>query len=521
MKKTTKVQGDKQKVVVVGGGIGGMATAALLAKSGYKVSLYEKNLRLGGKAGIFAEDGFTFDMGPSWYLMPDVFEHFFNLMGEKIEDYLPLERLTPSYRIFFKDRNLTVDITGDIEKDLLTFEKIEPGVSPRFREYLKRSEEQYTIAMESFVYKNYDTVKDFFTLEALFKGAKLRVFSNMHKYVKRYFKTDEMQKIMEYTLVFLGSSPYNTPALYSIMTHIDFNMGVFYPKGGIYKIIEALALLMKKHDVTVTLGDSVSQFEVDEKTKKVTGVTLESGSFVEADMVVSNADRHFTEMILTPAKYRSVTENEWQEATLAPSAFIMYLGVKGRIPELTHHNLLFSADWKENFRQIFGSFKYMPRDPSFYVCAPSVTDSNVAPKGHENLFVLVPMAAGIEVSEASKRDYGSFIIDVMSREMGIPDLASRIVYRRDYTGDDFNNDYNSFKGSALGLAHTLRQTAIFRPSNRNKKLSNLFYVGADTSPGIGMPMCLISAELLLKRLNGDRSSGPTLKTDKVTKKNKR
>ncbi|CAN5203416.1 phytoene desaturase family protein [soil metagenome] len=496
----------KQGAVVIGGGIGGMATAALLGKAGYEVSLYEKNDRLGGKAGKFQEAGFTFDMGPSWYLMPDVFEHYFKLMGEDISKYIELTRLTPSYKVFFKESGLKVEITGDLEKDLPQFEVIEPGVTPRFMEYLAKSEQQYEIAMGSFVYKNYDTVMDFLTLEAAVKGAKLRVFSKMHTYVERYFKTPEMQKIMEYTLVFLGSSPYNTPALYSIMTHIDFNMGVFYPKGGIYGIVEALTKLMDKYGVKYHTGKPTEEILVE--GGRAVGIKLEGGNEVRADVVISNADRHHTEMVLTPAHYRSIPEKNWEKKTLAPSAFIMYLGVKGRIPEFTHHNLVFSRNWEENFGQIFGEKKQLPTDPSYYVCAPSVTDATVAPKGHENLFVLVPIPAGAEVSETWMKVYGDGILKDMETNTGIADLQERIVYCRYYSVEDFTRDYNSFQGTALGLAHTLNQTAIFRPNNFSKQLKGLYFVGADTNPGIGMPMCLISAELLLKRLRSDKSAGP-------------
>jgi phytoene desaturase len=371
---------------------------------------------------------------------------------------------------------------------------------------LAKSEEQYRIAMGSFVYKNYDTVLDFLTLEAAVKGAKLRVFSKMHTYVERYFKTPEMQKIMEYTLVFLGSSPYNTPALYSIMTHIDFNMGVFYPKGGIYAIVEALTKLMEKYGVTYHTGMPTEQIMVE--GGRTVGIRLEGGKEVRADVVVSNADRHHTEMSLTPAEHRAIPEKNWEKKTLAPSAFIMYLGVKGRIPQATHHNLVFSKNWQENFDQIFGEAKRLPSDPSYYVCAPSVTDATVAPKGQENLFVLVPIPAGAEISDTWAEVYGESILKDMALNMGVTDLKERIIFRRDYSVEDFTKDYNSFQGSALGLAHTLSQTAIFRPNNFSKKLKGLYFVGADTNPGIGMPMCLISAELLLKRLRSDKSAGP-------------
>lgn len=493
-----------EKAVIIGGGIGGLGTACLLAKKGYSVTLVEKNARLGGVCNTFQADGFTFDMGPSWYLMPDVFENFFRLIGERVSDHLDLLRLGPSYRIFFKDTDRSVDIHADLSRDLPTIEALEPGAAAKLQEYLKLSEYQYNIALQGFMYKNYDTIFDFLNLQTATQGRKLEVFSRMHTYVEKFFKTDEVQKIVEYSLVFLGSSPYNTPALYNIMSHIDFNMGVFYPRGGIYQIVRALHGIGEKAGAAYRTNAPVERI-VTEKGK-ATGVQLASGETLPADLVISNANIHHTETKLLAPPDRTYTEKYWQTRTLAPSALILYLGIRGKEPHLAHHNLIFCRDWEQHFAEIFDRPQW-PQDPSLYVCVPSATDATVAPEGHENLFVLVPVAPGLEVTETVKYAYVNAILATVEKEMKIPNLRGRIVYQRLFSGADFTREYNNLGGSALGLAHTIKQTAIFRPNNRSKRVKNLFYVGANTNPGIGMPICLISAELAYKRIIGDRSAG--------------
>lgn len=492
-------------VIVIGGGIGGLSTACLLAKSGYEVTLLEKNDQLGGRANVFETNGFRFDMGPSWYLMPDVFEHFFKLMGANVADYLDLAQLDPSYRIRFRGTTETIDMHSNLAEDIPTFERLEPGSGKQLEAYLEQSKYQYDVAIRNFMYKNYDTVFDFMNRQTALEGRRLHVFEKMHNYVQRYFKNDLVQKIMEYQLVFLGSSPYNTPALYNIMSHIDFNMGVFYPKGGIYAIIEALVKLGTKHGVNFRTNAAVSQILTT--GKQATGVVLASGEELYADMIVSNADIHHTEMELLPAAAQQHTEKYWQKRTLAPSAFIMYLGLKDTVPTMVHHNLAFAEDWKAGFAEIFDNPKW-PTDPSYYVCAPSKTDPTVAPDGKENLFVLVPIAPNLSMTEADTAQYREKVLDLLEKDFAITNIRERIEYERVYSSNDFAADYNAFGGSALGLAHTLRQTAIFRPNNVSKKLSNLYYVGAGTNPGIGMPICMISAELVYKRITGDKSSGP-------------
>jgi phytoene desaturase len=378
---------------------------------------------------------------------------------------------------------------------------------------LEKAGYQYEIAKKHFLFKNYDSIFDFLNWRTAVEGSRLSVFSKMDRYVKRFFKSEALQKIMQYTLVFLGSSPYNTPALYNIMSHIDFSMGVFYPQGGIYKIIEALVTIAKKYGARIDVNTEVKEILVREG--RASGVRLADDSVIDADIVISNADIAYTDLTLTPNEYRLYDHTYWNSRTLAPSAFIMYLGVDGRIPELTHHNLIFSKDWKKNFAEIFDHPSW-PDDPSLYVCAPSVTDSSVAPSGKENLFVLVPVAAGLEASDEQLSAYGDRILLSMERVMGIPRLRERIEYRKIFSVKDFEMRYNSLGGSALGLAHTLGQTAIFRPNNINPKVKDLYYVGAGTNPGIGMPICLVSAELAYKRIVGDTSTGPLTSLQRQT-----
>lgn len=498
----------KKRVVVIGSGFGGLASAGVLAKKGYAVTVVEKNSSIGGRARVFSEKGFVFDMGPSWYLMPDVFEHFFTLLDEKIEDHLDLVRLNPSYRIWFKDTQHKdpFDLYSNVEKDSELFEKLEKGSSAKLKDYLEKSKFQYEVAYRSFMFKNYDSIFDFFTKEMLVDGLKMSVLTKMHKYVSRFFKSEELQKIMEYQLVFLGSSPYNTPALYNLMAHVDFNLGGFYPRGGIFKVVEALANIAKKNGAVIRTSAPVRRILVNEQGE-TNGVELENGEVLEADLVVSNADIEHTDRALLDPVHQMTTEAQWEKTVLAPSAFIMYLGFKDKIEGLTHHNLIFSKDWKKNFSEIFDK-PQLPSDPSFYVCCPSKTDVSVAPPGKENVFVLVPIPAKLNLSKKDIQEYKKKILGIIGREMKIPNIQERIEYERIYTGVDFARDYHAYGGTALGVAHTLMQTAFFRTNNVHKKVKNLYFVGAGTNPGIGMPMCLISAELLYKRIEGIKTPGP-------------
>lgn len=496
----------KKKIIIIGSGIGGLGSAALLAKSGYEVTVIEKNNNLGGRANIFEAEGYTFDMGPSWYLMPDVFEHYFKLLNEDISEHLDLVKLSPSYRVFFSnDKELPiVDIHSDLEKDLPLFEKLEPGVTPKIREYLKRSGEQYEMAKETFMYRNLGFSLDFLKWKIIKKGIELNPFQTMQSYLNKWFKSERLKKILEYTLVFLGSDPAKTPAMYNIMNAIDFNMGVYYPKGGIYEIVKALVNINKKHGTQFITNAPVTKIIIE--NKKAIGVQLEDGSLKEADIVISNADLWFTETKLLETHQQTYPERYWEKAVLSPSAFIMYLGLNRELEILSHHNLRFGGDWKQNFKELFDT-PQLPEDPSYYICKPTKTDPDLSPKGTDNLFVLVPIPPGLTLSEDDMKNYRQKILNLIKLDLNLPAMEDYIVYERSYWSDDFHRDYNAFKGTALGLAHTLKQT-LKRPLNYSKKVKNLYYVGAGTSPGIGMPICLISAELVYKRIQKIKTAQP-------------
>lgn len=488
----------KKKIIIIGSGIGGLGAAALFTKSGYDVTIIEKNENLGGRANIFEAEGYTFDMGPSWYLMPDVFESYFNLLDEDISEYLKLVKLSPSYRVFFaNDKELPmVDIHSDLEKDLPLFEQLEPGITPKIKEYLKKSGEQYEMAKMTFMYRNLGFSLDFLKWDVIKKGIELNPFQTMQSYLNSWFKSERIKKILEYTLVFLGSDPSKTPAMYNIMNAIDFNMGVYYPKGGIYEIVKALVSINRKHGTEFMTNSPVSKIMIE--NKKATGVQLEDGRILEADIVISNADLWFTETHLLEKEYQTYPERYWEKTVLSPSAFIMYLGLNRQVDVLSHHNLRFGEDWKQNFKELFDT-PILPSDPSYYICKPTETDANLSPPRTDNLFVLVPIPPGLTISESEMAAYRQKIINLMKTDLNLPEFENYIVYEKSYWSDDFRRDYNAYKGTALGLAHTLKQT-LKRPLNYSKKVSGLYYVGAGTSPGIGMPICLISAELVYKRI---------------------
>ncbi len=489
----------QKSVIIIGGGIGGLALSGLLAKKGYKVTLLEKNGTVGGRARIFEHDGFIFDMGPSWYMMPDVFEHFFSLMGEDIKEYYTLEKLSPSYQITLKSDGKNYQLYSDLEKNKKLFESLEPGSGAILEKFLKETKEQYEIARGEFMYKNYDSLFDFLNWRVASLGSRLPIFKKQKDIIERKFKNELIRKALQYQTVLLGTAPGDTPGIYTLMNYVDLVLGEWYPNRGVQAVPESLRSIALKYGVRILTNSPVESILVEGGEAK--GVLLKSGEELFADIVVSNADVAYTDMALLPKKYRVKSEKYWNSRVLAPSAFILYLGVKGQISTLEHHNLLFTKNWEKGFGQIFKNPAW-PEDPSLYICMPSKTDRSVAPKDHENLFVLVPIASGLSYTDDFLKQYGDGILEEIAKYYKIPDLKDRIVFRREYSVKDFSKDYNAFKGSALGLAHTLSQSAVFRPNNVHPKIKNMFYVGAGTNPGIGMPICLISAELAYKRILG-------------------
>ena len=499
----------KTKVIVVGAGAGGLSTAILLAKKGYDVTVVEKNASFGGRGDVFSAKGFQFDMGPSWYLMPDIFEHFFSLVGENISDYLDLKRLDPSYKIWFEEYPKPVEMTSDLERDSKIFESFEPGVMKKINIYLKEAAAKYNISKETFIYKPFNSVFDFIDKRTIFLWTKFSVISSFHKHIASFVKHPLLRKILQYPLVFLGTSPYKAPAVYSLMNHIDFEMGVFYPMGGMTKVFKAFYDIAKKNGVKFIFNTPVNKILVE--NKKAIGVSTTKGKHM-ADIVVSNADYQFTEMQLLDKKHRQFSEKYWSSRTMAPSGFILYLGIKKQFKELVHHNLFFAKQWKESFEAIFKGQK-LPQSPSYYICAPSKTDPSVAPKGCENLFVLVPTATNLTLDEKTIKNYRDKIIKHITVTMKTKGLEENIVFERIFTGHDFSSIYNAYKGTALGLAQNLTQTAVFRPKTKSVKVNNLYYTGANTNPGIGVPMCLISSQIVYKRIHGITHGRPLSNED--------
>jgi phytoene desaturase len=486
-----------KSAVIIGAGVGGLSCACYLAQEGMQVTVVEKNEQIGGRASVLEKGGFKFDMGPSWYLMPDVFERFFEFFDRKPEDYYEIIRLDPHYRIFFKDQK-TVDIVADVEQNKLVFEQIEKGAGEALGRYLDNSKRTYELGMQNFVYKDRPRLRDYISLDVLLNANKISLFGSMQKHVNKYFLDSKLQQIMQYTLVFLGGSPKNTPALYNLMSHVDFNLGVYYPEGGIGKVISSISELGKELGVTYKLG-----FEVDsiENENGLFSVKSKTGGEIKSDVVISNADYNHTEQVLLPIEKRQFDEKYWESRTYAPSAFLIYLGVEGDIDPLIHHNLVLPTDWDGHFEEIFTKPTW-PTDPAYYICAPSDTDDSVAPEGCSNLFILVPIAVGIKDGKKMRKEYRDKILADVAENVGV-DIRNRIILEEHFSISDFSRRYNSAKGSALGLAHTLIQTGPIRPDNRSKKMKGMYFTGGYTRPGIGVPMCLISGEHTAKAVIED------------------
>lgn len=507
------------RISVIGGGIAGLASAALLARDGYRVTVLEKQADVGGRAGSWERDGFRFDTGPSWYLMPEVFDHFFRLLGTSAAEQLDLSVLDPGYRVFFEGGGPAVDLRRERRLNEELFESLEPGAGARLSAYLDSAEETYGLAKKYFLYTSFASFRPLLTREVLRGAPKLGrlLLESLDTWAGRFVADPRLRQILGYPAVFLGSAPKLAPSMYHLMSHLDLDDGVLYPQGGFTRIIGAIRALAEDHGVRILTGAEVDGILTERAGTRARafGVSHRDGGggshVLAADAVVSAADLHHTETALLPRELQSYPERYWRRRVPGPGAMLLMLGVDGRLPELAHHSLMFTSDWDANFAAIFGQQTRVPDPASVYVCRPSATDPSVAPAGQENLFVLVPVPAdpalgggGIDgggdprVEEVADR-----VIAQIARWAGIPDLASRIRVRRTVGPADFARDFNSWQGGVLGPAHTLRQSAFLRGSNKSRKVDGLFYAGGSTIPGIGLPMCLISAEILLKRVRGD------------------
>ena len=484
-----------RKAVVIGAGFTGLAGSALLADQGWDVTLIEKNDRTGGRARSWETSGYTFDMGPSWYLMPEVFDRFFTSMGRKREDYYELERLDPAYKVYFEDQG-AVDVPADISGVRKLFREFEPDGDKALDRYLKQAAYKYDVAMSEFLYRDYNRIGDFLNRRIMTEGLKLQVFQKLDRHARKYFKDHRSRKIVEYAMVFLGSSPSNAPALYSLMSHVDLNLGVWFPKGGIGAVSSGFTRLAEESGATILCGREVRR--IISRNGRAVGVETVSGpdgesTVIDADVVLNTADYHWAETQLLNPTDRQYRPGYWSKRTVAPSMFLAYLGIDRPLPELAHHNLYFSRDWDRHFQTIFHQPSW-PENPCWYLSRISATQPEMAPSGRENIFLLVPVAPGLDDGDMQREQYFDSVVNHVHGITGV-NLNEGLEVKRIFSHRDFQGDYNAYQGTALGLAHTLMQTAIFRPGRRSRKLANLFHAGQYTHPGVGVPMVIIAAEL--------------------------
>ena len=496
MERSATVAPDTS-VTIVGGGIGGLSAACYLADAGADVTLLEQHDDLGGVAGSFDVDGFRFDSGPSWYLMPDVFERFFGAFDRSVDEAYELERLDPSYRVLWRDGD-RLDVPADPAALAPKLERYETGAADAFRRYLDHAEEVYELAMNRFVYPYRDGWLDWLGGDLLRSARALPLLRPMDRYVQGFFDHPKLRQLMEYKLVFLGGSPYNTPALYTLMGHVDFNQGVYHPVGGMQSLVDALAGLADDLGVTLRTNTPVSELRATGSAVEVSA----NGTFHRADRVVANANPAHVERTLLRPEQRDYGADYWASRTYGPAAYLLYLGVEGEVDPLRHHTLVLPTDWDSHFEAIFETPRW-PEDPAYYVHVPSRTDPSFAPDGHHSVFVLVPLAPGLEDGPERRHALRDFVLEDLSRRGA--DLRGRIVTEHDACVSEFVEGFGQPGGNALGLAHTLPQTGPLRPSHRATKAPGLYYTGAYTQPGVGVPICLISGEHAAKAVAADAS----------------
>ncbi len=482
-----------KKIVVIGSGFSSLSASACLAAEGYDVTVLEKNDSLGGRARQFQAEGFTFDMGPSWYWMPDVFEGYFNKFGKSAKDFYDLKRLSPSYQVFTE--NTEYDIPAKLEDLFVLFEKLEKGSSQQLQKFLDEGAYKYEVGINDLVYKSGTSITELLDMRIAKGVFKLHIFQSIAKYIRKHFKHPHLIQLLEFPVLFLGAKPQDTPALYSLMNYADIMLGTWYPMGGMHKIVEGMVSVAKEQGVTFKTSHEVQKIEVENGIAKRVHTT--QGIF-DADAVVGGADYNHIDQNLLDPKYRNYTPEYWDKRKMAPSSLIYYIGVNKRLPNLKHHNLFFDTDFEEHADAIYTNPSWA-EDPLFYVCCPSQTDDSVAPEGHENLFILIPSAPNLEDTDEIKEKFLSITLNRLEERIGVK-FQDDIVYKRGYAYRDFVQDYHSFKGNAYGLANTIDQTANLKPSILNKKVKNLFYTGQLTVPGPGVPPSIISGQVVAQQV---------------------
>lgn len=480
---------NKKDIAVIGSGFAGLSAAALLAQMGYEVTLYEKNSTIGGRARVFEAEGFVFDMGPSWYWMPEVFEEYFARFGKSHKDFYDLIRLDPSYRVFWKD-NTHWDIPATKKELIDLFEETEKGAGKKLEEFLKEASVKYEAGMKKFVWKPSLSILEFADMQLLRETLRLDLFKSVSAHIRKYFSHPKLIELLEFPVLFLGAKPSDTPALYTLMNFADMELGTWYPMNGMHEIIKAFEKIALDQGVKIETNAAIEGVKLS--GKKITHVSV-NGSDIEADEVVCAADYHHFEQQILPKNYRQYTEKYWDKRVMAPSCLLFYLGIDKKLNNIQHHNLFFDRDFQQHAEEIYATHVW-PEDPLFYVCCPSKTDPSVAPEGKENIFILIPVSTYIEDEESLREKY---LFKVLTRMESITGQSIRehIIYKKSYAHRDFREDYNAFRGNAYGLANTLKQTAFLKPRMKNPKIENLIYTGQLTVPGPGMPPSIISGQL--------------------------
>lgn len=480
------------KVLIIGAGFSGLSSACYLAKSGFDVTVIEKHPEVGGRARYMKDEGYLFDMGPSWYWLPDVFENFFKDFNKEVKDYYELRRLDPSYRVFF-GVNDYVDMPAGLDALIKLFEDYEPGSGPKLLKFIKEAEYKYKVAVENLVLKpglSFLELMDPKLIPGLFT---CDLFGNIRNHIKKFIKNPRLRKILEFPVLFLGASPQNTPSLYSFMNYADLALGTWYPQGGMHQIAKAMKNLAKSLGVKFELKTELEAFEIEDQTIKKAYCSQKSFS---ADFVLNSADYHHIDREILPDGYGNFSEKKWNSFTMSPGSLIFYLGIDKKIESLIHHNLFFDEDLDLHSKEIYEKPRW-PSKPLFYVSCTSKSDESLAPKGHENVFILIPVASGIKDTQRTRNDYFNLVMERIEKITG-ESLLNHIVYKKSYAHSNFIQDYHAYKGNAYGLANTLLQTHIFKPPIRNKNLKNLFYAGQLTVPGPGVPPSIISGKVAAK-----------------------
>ncbi|WP_204356500.1 phytoene desaturase family protein [Arcticibacterium luteifluviistationis] len=480
-----------KKISIIGSGFSSIAAACYLAQAGHEVHVYEKNKTIGGRARRLEKDGFTFDIGPTFYWMPDVFEKFFNDFNHIPSDFYELEKLNPGYEVYF-DKNDSIKISDNIEEIYQLFEETEKGSAAKLKSFLKDAKRNYEIAVQDLVYRPGNSPLELITLES---ATRLRfLFVSIQKQIQKKFKSPRLRKLLEFPVLFLGAKPSNTPAMYNFMNYADFGLGTWHPKGGMYSVVEGMQKLAESLGVKFITEANVEKISVE--NGQVESLTV-NGEKIVTDFVLSGADYHHTETLLDE-KYRQYSEKYWSKKVFAPSALLFYIGINHKLENLSHHTLFFDTDFEPHAADIYDTPRW-PETPLFYASFPSMTDTNFAPEGKEAATILMPIAPDLEDTEELRQKYLKLILERLESLTG-QDIQNNMLFCESYCVNDFKEDYNSYKGNAYGLANILTQTAFLRPKIKSKKVKNLIFSGQLTVPGPGVPPALISGKIAAEQI---------------------